>query len=101
MYALQEGEIQNFKLRASGNEVLLIILDLWRVDCNKSVLPEIPVVEWVIADVSKDIIAFIFIVRQSRRIGLELFDQKELDFAFWLCDRRNYDLSKRREPIAQ
>jgi hypothetical protein len=36
----------------------------------------------VIADVSKDIIAFIFIVRQSRRIGLELFDQKELDFAF-------------------
>jgi hypothetical protein len=24
-----------------------------------------------------------------------------LDFAFWLCDRRNYDLSKRREPIAQ
>jgi hypothetical protein len=44
------------------------------------VLPEIPVVEWVISDVSED--SIIFIVRQSRGIGLGLFDQKELDFAF-------------------
>jgi hypothetical protein len=36
----------------------------------------------VISYVSGDIIAFSFIVRQSRGIGLGMFNQKEIDFAF-------------------
>jgi len=54
----------------------------------------------VISDISKDIIASIFIVRQSQGIGL--FDQKELDFAFcplWLKKLRSFETSWTNCPI--
>ena len=46
------------------------------MNCNTSVLPEIPVIERVTSDFSEDFIAFVFIVRQSRGTDLDCLTKK-------------------------